>query len=112
MEMFNYDTSWLNPVLKIVIAVGYLVMVPMFISVARYFKGDLRKIFHILMWVGIIGSLAALIRYFGDGLQFGFTKSLSLKWFQSLGYLAQGIVFTIAAWKFSRGKIIPETRDE
>ena len=112
MDIFNYDTSWLSPALKILVAVGYLVMVPMFIFVARYFKGDLRKIFHILVWVGVIGSLAALTRYFGDGLQFGFTKSLSLKWFQSLGYLAQAIVFTIIAWKFSRGKVIPEIREK
>lgn len=112
MDIFNYDVSWLNPALKIIVAAGYLVMVPMFIFAARYFLGDLRKLFHILVWVGVIGSLAALARYFGHGLEFGFTKSLSLKWIQSLGYLAQAIVFTIVAWKFYRGKVIPEIREK
>jgi hypothetical protein len=111
MDIFNYDTSWLNPALKILVTLGYLAIVPMFFFAARYFKGDLRKIFKVLVWLGVIGCLAALIRYFGDGLQFGFTKSHSLKWFQSIGYLAQAIVFTIIAWKFSRGKVIPEIKE-
>ena len=44
-------------------------------------------------------TLGALLRYFGDGTDLGFTSDYSLKWFQSICYLIAGIFYILAAQK-------------
>jgi hypothetical protein len=109
-DLLNYNTSWLNPALKLIILGIYVLVTYVFFRSRRSFAGDIQRVLAILFWMGMAALVAALFRYFGDGTQFGFTKEFSLKWFQSLGYLIQTILFVVAARKLSRG-IIPEVRE-
>ena len=109
-ELLNYDTSWLNPVLKFVI-IGLFALVAFAYYRARlYYAGDIAKVLGGLFWMSTAAAVAALLRYFGHGTQFGFTSEFSLKWFQSLGYVFQAALFIIVPWMLSKG-IIPEIRD-
>lgn len=108
-ELFNYDTSWLNPALKLVILILYVVVAWMYLRTRRFYAGDLNRVLTVLFWMGLAGAFAALLRYFGDGTQFGFTKEYSLKWFQSLAYVVQAILLVLAGSQLAKG-IIPEIR--
>lgn len=108
--LFDYNTSWLNPALKLVIPGIYVLVTYVYFRSRRSFAGDIQRVLSILFWMGMAAAVAALFRYFGDGTQFGFTKELSLKWFQSLGYLVQAVLFVLAARKLAQG-IIPEVRE-
>ena len=106
-EVFNYDTSWLNPALKLLNVGLYLVVAYVYFRARRYYAGDINKILVILFWSGFLAAAAALLRYFGHGTIFGFTSEYSLKWFQSLGYVIQAILFVVAARMFAKG-VLPE----
>jgi len=101
--MFDYGTSILNPTLKIIIAGGYLVVIYYYYQCVREYKGSAAgAAFKALLYMGIFGFLASLARYYGHGLEFGFDKELSLKWFQSIFYIVQAVFFVIAAMFFMR----------
>jgi hypothetical protein len=110
IELLNYDTSWLNPALKIINVIIYIIVVFGYFKARRYYSGDLHKGFTILAWVGLVAMLATLFRYFDHGLMFGFTKEFSLKWFQSLGVVIQAVLYVSAARWFAKG-LIPEVRE-
>ena len=108
-ELLNYDTSWLNPALKFVIIGLYMLVAYIFFRSRRSFAGDIHWVLTMLFWMSTAAAVSALLRYFGTGTQFGFTSELSLKWIQSLGYVAQAVVFVIAVRKLAKG-VIPEVR--
>jgi len=110
-ELFNYDTSWLNPALKFVNVGLYIVVAFVYFRARKYYAGDIRRILGVLFWMGVAAAVAALLRYFGHGTMFGFTSEYSLKWFQSLGYVIQVIFFVVAGRMFSKG-VIPEVSSE
>jgi len=110
-ELFNYDTSWLNPALKFVNVGLYIVVAFVYFRARKYYAGDIRRILGVLFWMGFAAAVAALLRYFGHGTMFGFTSEYSLKWFQSLGYVIQVILFVVAGRMFSKG-VIPEVSSE
>jgi hypothetical protein len=109
-DLLNYDTSWLNPALKLVNLGLFIFAAYIYFRTRRYYAGDIAKIIGLLLGMSIAGATATLLRYFGHGVEFGFTSEFSLKWFQSLGYVAQSILFLIAARQLSKG-IIPEIRE-
>ena len=109
-DLLNYDTSWLNPALKLVNLGLFIFVAYIYYRTRRYYAGDIAKIIGVLFWMGVAGAVATLLRYFGHGTEFRFSSEFSLKWFQSLGYVAQSILFLTAAWQMSKG-IIPEIRD-
>jgi len=109
--IFDYDSSWLNPGLKIIIVFFYLVMACGFLRARQHYSGDLYRVFSLLFWMSFVGAVAALLRYFEHGTSFGFTKEYSLKWFQSLGYVVQAGLFIMAARLLSRG-VVPEIREQ
>jgi len=109
-ELFNYDTSWLNPALKLINVGLYIVVAIVYYRARKYYAGDIKKVLGVLFWMGFAAALAALLRYFGHGTMVGFTSEYSLKWFQSLGYVVQAILFVVGARMFSKG-IIPEIRE-
>lgn len=111
IDWFDYTTSPLNPGLMLAIIVAYVAVAYAYIRARRLYSGDLYRFLSILFWMGTLGGIAALLRYFGDGTQFGFTKELSLKWIQSLGYVVQAILFVVAV-RFVAGGIVPDVRDE
>ena len=99
--MFDYGTSILNPTLKIIIAGGYLVVIYFYYQCLREYKGSAAgAAFKALLYMGIFGFLASLARYYGHGLEFGFDKELSLKWFQSFFYIVQAAFFITTAMLF------------
>lgn len=110
-ELFNYDTSWLNPGLKIMIFVLFFFVAIIYFRSLRYYASELYTVLLVLFWMALIGSLAAFIRYLGHGTSLGFTKEFSLKWFQTFGYVIQAGLFALAGWKLSEG-IIPELREK
>jgi hypothetical protein len=108
--LFDYDTSWLNPALKLVIAVLYALVAYVYFRARRHYAGDLYRVLSVLFWMGTAAAVAAILRYFGHGTQFGFTNEFSLKWFQSLGYVIQAILYVIAGRWLAKG-IVPEIRE-
>ncbi len=105
----NYDTSWLNPALKLVNVGLYLLVAYVYYRARDAFSGDLRKALAILFWMGVVATLTSVARYFGHGLQFGFTTEFSLKWFESLGNVIGVVLLLIAARALSKG-IVPDVR--
>jgi hypothetical protein len=101
--MFDYGTSILNPTLKLIIAFGYLAVIYFYYQCVREYKGSAAgSALKALLYMGIFGFLAALTRYFGHGVEFGFDKELSLKWLQSFFYLLQAVFFITAAIFFMK----------
>jgi len=96
--MFDYNTSVMNPALKLIMAGGYVIIVYLYYRCLSEYRGSETGIaLKFLLWMGVFGFLASLARIFGDGTDFGFTKEYSLKWFQSLFYVFQAIFFIYAA---------------
>jgi hypothetical protein len=108
-DLFNYDTSWLNQALKLMNVVLYVLVIHGYMRARRLYQDDLHKGLTILVWMGAIAGATAFLRYFDHGTQFGFTKEFSLKWFQSLGYVMQAVLYVVAARWFVKG-IIPVIR--
>jgi len=101
MAIFDYDTSVLNPTLKIIIPLIYVGVIYLYWKTTKAYKGSkMQGFLKLLMIMSIFGFLGALARYLGHGTDFGFTKELSLKWFQSIFYLVQAGVFIYAGKKF------------
>ncbi len=99
--MFNYDTSIMNLGLKLIVVGCYAIIVYLYYRCLSEYKGSETGIaLKFLLWMGIFGFLAALVRIFGDGTDFGFTKEYSLKWFQSLFYVFQAVFFIYSASYF------------
>ncbi len=86
-DILAYDQSILNPFLKIIILLIFLATAVVYLDARRQFGGRVLKVINLLFLFAIFMAAGALIRYFGDGLLFGFTPDLSLKWFQSLAYI-------------------------
>lgn len=104
-DLFNYNTSLFNPLLKIVNIVVFLLVMYGYLKARRYYQGHLHKGLTILAWMGAAAGLAAIFRYFDHGTLFGFTKEFSLKWFQSLAYVIQAVLYVYAARLFAKGAI-------
>ena len=99
--MFDYSTSILNPTLKLIIPAGYVIVIYLYFRCLQEYRGsEIGSALKALLWMGIIGCLAALTRYLGHGTEFGFTKAYSLKWIQSIFYLIQAVFFIYAASYF------------
>jgi hypothetical protein len=109
-DLLNYDTSWLNPALKLAIAVLFVAVAVILYRTRRIYRGDLYRVLNVLFSMAIVAAIAYVLRYFGDGLDFGFTKDLSMKWLQSIGFLIEAILFALAAWWIAKG-IVPDLRD-
>ncbi len=105
----NYDTSWLNPALKLLNVGLYFLVAFVYYRARDAFSGDLRKALAILFWMGVILTFTSIARYFGHGLEFGFSTEFSLKWFESLGNVIGVVLLAFAARALSKG-IVPDVR--
>jgi hypothetical protein len=104
-DLLNYDTSWLNPALKLLIVAIFVFVAWVYFRAKRTYAGRIGSVVTLLFWMATFAALAALLRYFGHGTQFGFTAEYSLKWFQSLGYLVQALLFVAAPWALFKSRI-------
>ncbi len=108
MDLVAYAISPLNPALKIVIFLIFAAVFLLYLDTRKHFGGNVRSFIDLLTLFALFMALGAFFRIFGDGLEFGFTRDYSLKWFQSIAYLAAGAFFILAAHKlltlFSEGE--------
>jgi hypothetical protein len=97
-DLFNYDTSPLNPALKIIMPLVFLVVLAIYFRLRRYYKGKLKTVLNFLLLFALFAVITGIFRYFGDGTMFGFTKDYSLKWFQSLTLVAEAAFFALGGY--------------
>lgn len=98
-DLFDYATSPLTPELKLL---GFLLFTAAFLvylDTRRHYGGNVRSFIDLLSLFALFMMIGALLRYFGDGTDFGFTSDYSLKWFQSICYLIAGLFYILAAKK-------------
>jgi len=96
--LLNYDTSPLNPALKFIVPVIFFVVLGIYVSTRRYYSDKIRTFVDILLMFAVCAVIAGILRYFGDGIIFGFTTDYSLKWFQSLAYIAVAVFFILGGY--------------
>jgi len=92
MDLLNYKTSFLNPALKILVPLLFLVGTVYFYSIRNKYQGELGKVVRRLVIAGIFGFLANAFRYSAD---IWFT---GLKWGESIGYLLFAAANVYAVW--------------
>ena len=96
IEILDYNTSPLNPALKILVSVLFLVISAIFYDMRMKFGGNVRTLINYLFLFSLFMAMASIFRFFGHGTEFGFTTDYSLKWFQSLAYIIGGVFFLLA----------------
>ncbi len=96
--LLSYETSPLNPALKIIIPLIFLVALAFYFFTQRYYSEKIQILLDILIMFAFFAVLAGVFRYFGDGTGFGFTADYSLKWFQSLLMVAEAGCFCLAGY--------------
>lgn len=97
--LFDYATSPLTPELKILGFLLFAAACLVYLDTRRHFGGNVKLFIDLLSLFTLFMTLGALLRYFGDCTDFGFTSDYSLKWFQSICYLIAGIFYILAAQK-------------
>lgn len=103
---FNYSTSILNPALKMIIAIIYIFVVLLYFKSYKEYEGALNQdLIKILLFMGILGLLSSIFRYFGHGIEFGFNEQFSLKWFESLFYLMAAILLIYGSYKLNKSDL-------
>ena len=99
IAIFDYSTSSLSPELKIVTFILFAAAFILYLDTRRHFGGNVKSFIDLLSLFALCMAMGALFRYFGDGTDFSFTTDYSLKWFQSICYLAAGAFYILAAKK-------------
>ena len=96
MDFFDYTTSPLNPALKLLVFVLFVVVAIVYWDIRKQFEGAVKSFIDLLLLSALFMAAGALLRFFGHGTDFGFTPDYSLKWIQSIMYCA-GVAFLILA---------------
>lgn len=98
-DLLLYDTSPLNPALKILIPLLFLGVLGIYWYTRKYYSEKIRIFIDSMILFAFFAVIAGAIRYFGDGTDFGFTKDYSLKWFQSIAYIGEAGCFILAGYR-------------
>ncbi len=98
-DLLDYNTSILNPALKIIIPVIFLAVAYIYYNVRNKYEGKVKSFVTGLFYFALFVFIASVFRYFGHGIEFGFTQELSLKWLESLTYMISSITFLLAGKK-------------
>ncbi|HWQ67090.1 MAG TPA: hypothetical protein VN372_09480 [Methanospirillum sp.] len=98
IDLVDYATSPLNPALKIIVFLLYVIVICIYLDTRKKFGGKMQVIIDLLLLFSLCMAAGSLLRYFGHGIEFGFTEDYSLKWFQSLAYLAGAGCYIFAAY--------------
>jgi hypothetical protein len=99
MDLLDYATSPLNPALKIITFLLFFAVLLIYADTQKMFGGNTKSFINHLILFTLFMTLGALLRFFGDGVGFGFSSEYSLKWFQSICYLVAGVFYILAAKK-------------
>ena len=86
--LLDYQTSPLNPGLKLLVFLIFLAVAFIYYDIRKKFGGEMGVVITSLFLFALCMTAGSLLRFFGHGTVFGFTEEYSLKWFQSLAYLA------------------------
>ena len=92
LELINYKTSFLNPALKILVPLIFLMGSIYFFRIRGKYEGEIGKVVSRLAIAGLIGFLANFFRY-GADIWFE-----DYKWGESLGYLFFALANVWAVW--------------
>jgi hypothetical protein len=98
-DLLDYATSPLNPLVKIIIFLLFAAVFLVYLDTRRHFGGNVKTFIDLLCLFAVFMVMGSFFRFFGDGMEFGFTNDFSLKWFQSTAYLAAGLFYILAARK-------------
>jgi len=93
IELFNYGTSVLNPILKWVAPMLFLVALVLFYLANKNYGGEFKKGIDFLIISILVGVLAFVFRVLGDKIMPGF------KWGESIFFLIFAILCLFAALK-------------
>jgi len=66
-DLSNYNTSPLNPVLKIIIPLLFLAVFGIYLYARRYYPDRIRTFIDLLLLFALCAEIAGIFRYFGDG---------------------------------------------
>lgn len=99
VDLLDYNTSPLVPILKIIVPLILLIVLAFYTVTRRYYSDKIRSFIDILILFSLFAFIAGGLRFFADGTEFGFTKEYSLRWFQSIGYVAAAIFFILGGYK-------------
>jgi hypothetical protein len=91
IEILSYNTSFLNPLMKLFIIGLFGLGTWYFYQASKKYGGNLGHIATILMWGGIAGCIAAIFRFLGDF----FTQ---YKWMESTVSLLFGLICVLVAY--------------
>ena len=101
-DLLDYNTSPLVPILKGAAPLIFLVALLLYAVIRRYFTGKIRLLLDSLILFAFFTALAGWLRIYADGTEFGFTKEYSLRWFQSIAYIASAGCFVYAGYRLLR----------
>lgn len=89
-ELLSYQSSFLNPLLKVAVLVLFAVAIWYFHRCRFFYGGELRVVSTLLLLGGIAGILASTFRIGGDVF-------LEWKWAESIFYLVLAIITLVIA---------------
>ena len=98
-DLLDYNTSPLVPVLKVTAPLIFLIVLVIYGLTRRYYSERIRIFIDSLILFAAFAFIAGWLRLFADGTEFGFTKEYSLRWFQSLGYIAASACFILGGYR-------------
>ncbi|MDD1694603.1 MAG: hypothetical protein LUQ71_07750 [Methanoregula sp.] len=99
VDLLDYNTSPLVLILKIVTPLIFFVVLCFYVFTRRYYSENIRIFIDSLILFAAFAVITGGLRFFADGTEFGFTKEYSLRWFQSLGYIAASGCFILAGYR-------------
>ncbi len=102
IELFVYETSILNPALKLINIILFGISSILVYWIKGSYNKGLKRIINFLFLSLTFFAFGSILRYFGHGFIFGFTKEFSLKWFQSLSYLVAALFFVFSTRTLSK----------
>ncbi|MDD1687455.1 hypothetical protein [Methanoregula sp.] len=98
IDLLDYTTSPLVLILKIIAPLIFLVVLGCYVFTRRYYSEKIRVFIDSLILFALFAFVAGWLRIYADGTEFGFTKEYSLRWFQSVGYIAASGAFMYAGY--------------
>lgn len=99
VDLFDYNTSPLVLILKVVAPLLFLGALALYAITRKYYSGKIRIFIDVLILFSFFTVIAGWLRIYADGTEFGFTTEYSLRWFQSLAYIVSAASFVYAGYK-------------